>query len=147
MILGSNGQDKHATRHSWGSSGPWCGLDSEEALLKNQQAIWFVKKEGNQHVITPASHETECMILGSNGQDKHATRYRWGSSGPWCGLDSKEALLKNQQAIWSIVEYKPNQFKVKHAMLPDECLILSGDKWGLGSCAHKLDIWKFEKLD
>jgi hypothetical protein len=107
LIFGGNGHDTYPSRYMWGL-GPsaWCGFPSKTDLLNNKQAVWTLRWiDTNRYVIANASRSgtDECLMFNADGLETHPSRYIWGD-GPstWCGLPSKEEVLNNKQAVWTI---------------------------------------------
>jgi phosphatidylserine/phosphatidylglycerophosphate/cardiolipin synthase-like enzyme len=104
LFFAENGTSAYPSRYNW-NAGEYCGFPGgRDALLSNKQAVFRIVDLGDdRYVITNASAGGErCLIFGENGTSLSPSRYNW-SSGPYCGFPGgKEALLRNNQAVFRI---------------------------------------------
>merc|ERR1719235_561949 len=101
VIFSGNGNDKHPSRHDWGSGNEFCGFPGgKSALLNNKQGVFeLVNLESNKYMIKSAV-DNKCLIFSGNGNDKHPSRHDWGSGNEFCGFPGgKSALLNNKQGV------------------------------------------------
>merc|ERR1719399_1814092 len=104
VIFSGNGNDKHPSRHDWGSGNEFCGFPGgKSALLNNKQAVFeLVNLESDKYMIKSAV-DSKCVIFSGNGNDKHPSRHDWGSGNEFCGFPGgKSALLNNKQGVFVI---------------------------------------------
>jgi len=109
LIFGGNNQDTFPSRYLWGAGqNQFCGFSGKEELLRNKQAVWKLRAlDGNrQYIVLHSSKDNnrdECLIFNGNGSATYPSRFLWGSgAGQFCGFGSREELLKNKQAVWTI---------------------------------------------
>jgi carbonic anhydrase len=109
LIFGRNNTDQFPSRFLWGAPpNSFCGFPSKEELLRNKQAIWKLRAlDRNRHyIILHSSRDNtrdECLIFNGNGNATNPSRFLWGpGTGEFCGFPSREALLQNKQAVWTI---------------------------------------------
>ncbi len=104
-----DGDNTFPTRYLWGAGqNAFCGFSSKDELLRNKQAIWKLRDlgGGRQYAILHSMKDgirDACLIFSDNGNDNYPSLFLWGSgTGQFCGLDSREQLLSNKQAVWTI---------------------------------------------
>jgi len=135
LIFGGNNTDTFPSRYMWGAGqNQFCGFSTKKELVDNGQAVWkLIDLGGNrQYAIMHSSKDgrrDECLIFGGNGNDTYPSRYLWGPGGQFCGFNSKEQLLNNKQAVWTIkttdtgpnCKYKPFAYDNGPAGQPSWC--------------------------
>jgi carbonic anhydrase len=109
LIFSNNNKDQFPSRYLWGSgANAFCGFSSKAELLGNKQAIWKLKAlddHGHYLILHTSSNNTrdQCLIFGGNGNEANPSRFLWGNgSGDFCGFPTKDELLRNKQAVWTI---------------------------------------------
>jgi len=109
--------------------------------------------------------------MSGNGHETYPSRYLWGGgANGYCGLGSKEELLANKQAVWTL-QIRPStaRYIITNASRngTEECLIMGGNGhathpsrylWGGGAngfcgqasnaelLANKQAVWKLKPL-
>eukprot|EP00193_Tetraselmis_chui_P005996 CAMPEP_0177752180 /NCGR_PEP_ID=MMETSP0491_2-20121128/779_1 /TAXON_ID=63592 /ORGANISM="Tetraselmis chuii, Strain PLY429" /LENGTH=401 /DNA_ID=CAMNT_0019267361 /DNA_START=146 /DNA_END=1351 /DNA_ORIENTATION=+ len=96
-------------------------------------------------VTIKSAVDDKCLIIGGNGNDAHPSRFSWGN-GDFCGfpaqsgLNAKNSLIANKQAVWRLEKLTGNLYTVK-STVDDKCLIFGGNgndayptrfDWGAG---------------
>lgn len=143
LIFSGNNKEAFPTRYLWGTGGSaFCGFSSKAELLSNGQAIWKLKAldEQGRYIILHSSIDNtkqQCLIFSGNGNDTNPSRLLWGNgTGDYCGFPTKEALLANKQAVWTIkrtdsgpeCKYQPFAYDNGPAGQPSWCGVCnSGD--------------------
>ena len=64
-----------------------------------------------------------CLIFGANGTAQVPQGFLWGPSTANCGLSSVDALVQNQQAVFTFVPIQDDLYMLQNASLgPNQCL-------------------------
>lgn len=136
LIFGSNGKDTNPQRHIWNndpSLRAYCGLPNKQFLLDNKQAVWkFTSLGNNKYTISNASDGNDaCLLFSNNGLSGYPQRYMWSSDPRLkenCGLPSKQILLDNKQAVWTLHHIEGDKYTVTNESDGSEkCLIFGNN--------------------